>query len=434
VAGDGKAYFYGDKGPATSAGLSNPYDVAVDASGNIYIADTSNCRIRMVTKSTGIITTVAGDGSIWYRGDGGPATSAGLGYPRGVAVDASGNIYIADTSNYCIRLVTRSTGIITTVAGDGTAGYKGDGGPATSASLYDPWDIAVDASGDMYIADFYNNRIRMVTRSTGIITTVAGDGRIGYRGDGGPATSAGLYYPYGVAVDASGNIYIADNHNHRIRLVTRSTGIISTVAGNGTAGYRGDGGPATSAGLYYPQGIAVDASGNIYIPDYYANRIRLVTRSTGIITAVAGDGAFGYKGDGGQATSASLTTPSSIAVDASGNMYIADTGNNRIRLVTPKASTASLAPSSSPLSSPLSAAPTALIRDLNTPSKRPTSAPSVPPQSVSPTSSPTTMRIVPSITSVAVIGVSSNSVKQLSSLPISQSWVPTQEDHCTVSL
>jgi sugar lactone lactonase YvrE len=411
VAGDGKAYFYGDKGPATSAGLSNPYDVAVDASGDMYIADTSNCRIRMVTKSTGIITTVAGDGSIWYRGDGGPATSAGLGYPRGVAVDASGNIYIADTSNYCIRLVTRSTGIITTVAGDGTAGYRGDGGPATSASLYDPWDIAVGASGDMYIADFYNNRIRMVTRSTGIITTVAGDGTIGYKGDGGPATSAGLYYPYGVAVDASGNIYIADNHNHRIRLVTKSTGIITTVAGNGTAGYRGDGGPATSAGLYYPQGIAVDASGNIYIPDYYANRIRLVTRSTGIITAVAGDGAFGYKGDGGQATSASLTTPSSIAVDASGNMYIADTGNNRIRLVTPKASTASLAPSSSPLSSPLSAAPTALIRDLNTPSRRPTSAPSVPPQSASPTSSPTTMRIVPSITSVAVIGVSSNSVK-----------------------
>jgi trimeric autotransporter adhesin len=358
VAGDGTTGYKGDGGPATSAGLYYPLGIAVDASGDIYIADNFNNRIRMVTRSTGIITTVAGDGTFGYKGDGGPATSAGLFYPLGIAVDASGNIYIADTSNNRIRLVTRSTGIITTVAGDGTFGYRGDGGPATSASLHNPWGIAVDASGNIYIADIDNHRIRLVTRSTGIITTVAGDGTFGYRGDGGPATSAGLYYPYGVAVDASGNIYIADTSNNRIRLVTRSTGIITTVAGDGTAGYRGDGGQATSAGLYYPRGIAVDASGNIYIADFNDNRIRLVTRSTGIITTVAGDGTAGYTGDGGLATSAGLSFPNSIAVDASGNIYIVDYGNNRIRLVSPEVSTASLAPSSPPSSSPSSASPT----------------------------------------------------------------------------
>jgi trimeric autotransporter adhesin len=358
VAGDGTTGYKGDGGQATSAGLYYPSGVAVDASGDIYIADNFNNRIRMVTSSTGIITTVAGDGTFGYKGDGGPATSAGLFYPLGIAVDASGNIYIADTNNCRIRLVTRSTGIITTVAGDGAVGYKGDGGPATSASLHNPWGIAVDASGNIYIADIDNHRIRLVTRSTGIITTVAGDGTFGYKGDGGPATSAGLYYPYGVAVDASGNIYIADTSNNRIRLVTRSTGIITTVAGDGTAGYKGDGGPATSAGLYYPRGIAVDASGNIYIADFNDNRIRLVTRSTGIITTVAGDGTAGYTGDGGLATSAGLSFPNSIAVDASGNIYIVDYGNNRIRLVSPKASTASLAPSSPPSSSPSSASPT----------------------------------------------------------------------------
>jgi sugar lactone lactonase YvrE len=354
---------------------------------------------------------VAGGDKAGYEGDGGPATSAGLFNPHGVTVDASGNIYIADTGNNRIRMVTRSTGIVTTVAGDGSYGYKGDGGQATSTGLLNPYGVAVDASGNIYIADTGDYRIRLVTSSTGIITTVAGDGTAGYKGDGGQATSAGLTYPYGVAVDASGNIYIADSYDNRIRLVTKSTGIITTVAGDGSYGYKGDGGPATSAGLSFPRGIALDASGNIYIADFYPNRIRMVMKSTGIITTVAGGGSYGYVGDGGPATSAGLSNPSSIAVDASGNIYIADTYNNRIRLVSPKASTASLAPSSSPLSSPLSAAPTALIRDLNTPSRRPTSAPSVPPQSVSPTASPTTMRIVPSITSVAVVGVSSNSVK-----------------------
>jgi trimeric autotransporter adhesin len=332
VAGDGTYGYSGDGGLATSATLKNPYGVAVDASGNIYIADLGSNRIRLVTKTTGIITTVAGDGTRGYSGDGGLATSATLENPYAVAVDASGNIYIADSGSNRIRMVTKTTGIITTVAGDGTYGYSGDGGLATSATMRKPRSVAVDASGNIFFADNYNHRIRLVTKTTGIITTVAGDVASGYSGDGGLATSATLNYPYCVAVDASGNIYIADNYNHRIRLVTKTTGIITTVAGDWTRGYSGDGGLATSATLNYPYGVAVGASGNIYIAE--SNRIRLVTKTTGIITTVAGDVASRYSGDGGLATSASLSFPYGVTVDASGNIYITDLGSNRIRLVT----------------------------------------------------------------------------------------------------
>jgi trimeric autotransporter adhesin len=332
VAGTGSYGYSGDGGLATSADFSSPDDIAIDASGNIYIADAANNRIRLVTKSTGIISTVAGTGSSGYSGDGGIATSAALNYPRGVTIDASGNIYIADTYNHRIRMVTKSTGIISTVAGNGSYGYSGDGGLATSALLYNPRGVAIDASGNIYIADTFNHRIRMVMLSTGIISTVAGTGSYGYSGDGGIATSAKLYYPYGVAMDASGNIYIADTFNHRIRMVTKSTGIISTVAGTGSYGYSGDGGIATSAKLTHPQGFAIDASGNIYIADADNHRIRMVTKSTGIISTVAGTGSSGYSGDGGIATSAGLYYPRGVAIDASGNIYIADYSNHRIRM------------------------------------------------------------------------------------------------------
>jgi trimeric autotransporter adhesin len=285
----------------------------------------------MVTKSTGIITTVAGDGTSEYSGDGGPATSAGLKYPRGIALDASGNIYIADAGADRIRMVTKSTGIITTVVGNGIRGYSGDGGPATSASLVYPSSVAFDASENMYI--LVSDCVRMVTKSTGIITTVAGDGTYGYKGDGGLATSAGLTGPYGITVDAPGNIYIADALSDCIRMVTKSTGIITTVAGNGIQGYAGDGGPATSAGLYYPNCVAVDASGNIFFSDGSNGRLRKVTKSSGIITTVAGNGTKGYSGDGGPATSASFNSPYGIAVDASGTIYIPDIYNNRVRIV-----------------------------------------------------------------------------------------------------
>jgi uncharacterized protein (TIGR03437 family) len=330
VAGNGDGEYSGDNGPATSAQVS-PTGVAVDAAGNLYIADAGNDRIRKV--SNGIITTVAGNGISGYGGDNGPATSAQLDHPEGVAVDAVGNLYIADSSNLRIRKV--SNGIITTVAGNGDdydSGngdyeYSGDNGPATSAQLHHPEGVVVDAAGNLYIADSWNGRIRKV--SNGVITTVAGNGIYGYGGDNGSAASAQLNDPQGVAVDAAGNLYIADTYNNRIRKV--SNGVIVTVAGTGTQGYSGDNGPAISAELGFPYGVAVDAAGNLYIADFGNNRIRKV--SNGVITTVAGNGTYGYSGDNGPATSAQLNYPEGVAVDAAGNLYIADTSNNRIRKV-----------------------------------------------------------------------------------------------------
>ena len=335
VAGTGVAGYSGDGGPATSAQINKPTGAAVDASGNIYIVDTLNNRIRKVDAATGIIQTVAGTGGAGYSGDGGPATSAEIKNPVGVAVDASGNIYIADTENHRIRKVDAATGIIQTVAGTGVGGDSGDGGPATSAQLRKAQGVTVDASGNIYIADTLNQRIRKVDAPTGIIQTVAGTGVAGYSGDGGPATSAQIKNPAVVAVDASGNIYIGDTDNHRIRKVDPATGIIQTVAGTGVAGYSGDGGPATSAQIKNPAVVAVDASGNIYIGDTDNHRIRKVDPATGIIQTVAGTGVAGYSGDGGLATSAQLKKAQGVTVDASGNIYIADTENYRIRKVDP---------------------------------------------------------------------------------------------------
>jgi uncharacterized repeat protein (TIGR03803 family) len=333
LAGNGTQGYSGDGGPATSAELSAPDGVAVDTSGNIYIGDLGNNRVRKVTVATGDISTVAGDGTGGYSGDGGLATKAELSSPEGVAVDHAGNIYIADHTNSRIRKVTVSTGIITTVAGDGTTGYSGDGGLATKAELCAPEDVTVDSAGNIYIADSCNNRIRKVTASTGIITTVAGDGKGGYSGDGGQATSAELSDPIGVGLDTANNIYIGDFSNNRIRKVTVSTGIITTVAGDGKAGYSGDGGPATSAELNFPGGVEVDPAGNIYIADYGNSRIRKVTALTGFISTVGGDGVAGYSGDGGAATAAELNIPPALALDTVGNIYVADRGNNRIRAI-----------------------------------------------------------------------------------------------------
>jgi len=328
VAGNGTPGFSGDGGPATLAELNYPYGVAVDGSGNLYIADFQNVRIRMVNPS-GVITTVAGNGVSGFSGDGGSATSAQISSPVGVAVDGKGNLYFADFDNNRIRMVN-SSGVISTVAGNGIRNSSGDGGPATSAELYNPSGVALDGNGNLYIAGYFDNRIRMVNTS-GIITTVAGNGTPGFSGDGGPATSAELYYPSGVAVDGQGNIYIGDLYNNRIRMVNAS-GVITTVAGNGTAGFSGDGGPATSAELNMPAGVAVDGNGNFYIADTNNNRVRMVNPS-GMITTVAGHGSSGFGGDGGPAKSAELYVPYGVAVDGNGNLYIADTDNNRIRVV-----------------------------------------------------------------------------------------------------
>jgi sugar lactone lactonase YvrE len=250
--------------------------VAVDAAGNLYIADTGNFRVRKVSAATGVITTVAGNGTEGYSGDGGAATSAEVSLLGGLAVDAAGNLYIADEGNSCIREVMASTGVITTVAGNGTPGYSGDGGPAVSAALSYPSGVAVDGAGNLFIADTGNNRVREVSASNGVITTVAGNGIADFSGDGGNATSAALYGPQGVAVDSTGNLFIADTFNSRIRKVSASTEVITTVAGNGTFGYSGDGGPAPLAALYNPQGVAVDAAGNLFIADTQNNRVREV--------------------------------------------------------------------------------------------------------------------------------------------------------------
>jgi uncharacterized protein (TIGR03437 family) len=323
VAGNGISGFSGDGGPAASASLAGPYGVAVDSAGNLYIADSFNARVRKV--SNGTITTVAGGGNGVLLGDGGPATNASLVFPRGVALDSAGNLYIVDAGYQRIRKV--SNGTITTFAGNGNAGFTGDGGPAAGASLDNPSGVAVDSAGSVYIADTNNNRIRKV--SNGTITTFAGNGIAGFTGDGGPATSASFDYPFGVAGDSAGNLYIADHYNNRIRKV--SNGTITTVAGGGNGALLGDGGPATSASLNSPDGMAVDSAGNLYIADTQNNRIRKV--SGGTIATFAGNGNYRFSGDGGIAASAFLNFPSGVAVDSAGNLYIADTYNNRIRKV-----------------------------------------------------------------------------------------------------
>jgi sugar lactone lactonase YvrE len=280
VAGNGAPGYNGDPGPAIWAELNYPMGLAVDTAGNLYIADTQNNRVRKVDRD-GVITTVAGTGAQGYSSDG-PAVSAELNQPTDVAVDSAGNIYIADNQNFCIRRVD-ADGVITTVAGNGTQGYGGDGGPATGAELDYPTGVAVDSFGALYITDARNNRIRKVDRN-GIITTVAGNGTQGYGGDGGLATSAELNYPAGMAFDASGDLYLTDEGNSRIRRVD-ANGVITTVAGNGTQGYGGDGGPATGAELNFPADLAFDASGNLYIADIKNNRIRKVERAAAGIRA-----------------------------------------------------------------------------------------------------------------------------------------------------
>ena len=328
IAGPGEGDFAtrGDGGPSTLAWLATPNGVALDSSGNLYIADSTNHRVRKV--DSGVISTVAGTGIRGYSGDGGQATAAQLDFPDRVVVDSSGNLYISDSSANRIRKVD-SSGVITTVAGTGTGGYSGDTGQATAAQIRTPQGIALDSSGNLYIADTTNNRIRKVDTS-GVITTVAGNGSYGYSGDGGQATSARLRRPEGVAVDSSGNLYIADSRSHRIRRVDTS-GVITTVAGNGLRGVSGDGGAATSANIGWPSDVNVDGSGNLYISQLNDDRIRKVNSSGIISTVAAGDNTFG--GDGGRAISALLRFPTDVAVDSSGNLYIADTSNHRIRKV-----------------------------------------------------------------------------------------------------
>ncbi len=305
VAGGGTGDL-GDGGPATDATFSShPMRVTGDREGNLFVADAHHARIRRIDTATGIIDTVAGCGIEGYSGDGGPAVHAQLASPHGTALDRHGNIYIADLKNDRIRKVDASTGIITTVAGNGEHGYSGDGGPATEAMLASPIAVTASPKGDLYIADHRNSRIRKVDAATGIIATVAGTGEQDFRGDGGPATQAAISLPRDVALDAAGTLYIADGANNRIRRVARN-GTITTIAGTGRTEFSGDGGPASKANLSMPYSIALDSDGNLYIVDTGNYRVRKIDASTGIITTVAGNGSYGFSGDGGPAVHATL--------------------------------------------------------------------------------------------------------------------------------
>jgi sugar lactone lactonase YvrE len=320
VAGNGTYGFQGDGSRATSAELRNPSGIAVDSSGNIYIADTHNHRIRKISAATGVISTVAGNGGSGYRGDGGAATSAELNSPAGIAAGTGGSLLIADSGNSVVRKLNTVTGVISTVAGDGSAGYSGDGGPAKNAKLRAVNGVAVDPQGNLYVADTDNHVIRKVSAANGVITTVAGNGSYGYKGDGGQATKAELSRTEGVAVDLAGNLYIADGDNGVIRKVTAKTGVISTVA-------------ATKAESSLPGGIAVDSGGNLYIAYLDKQVVRRLSATSGTIATVAGNLGAGYGGDGGPATKGELNRPSAVALDSGGSLYIADVENNRIRRV-----------------------------------------------------------------------------------------------------
>jgi hypothetical protein len=339
VAGTGVKGYSGDGGLATAAQLNNPWGVATDTAGNLLIADRGNHRIRRVNIQSGIINTIAGTGLQGSNGDGGLATAAELSLPSNIALDSLNNLFIADQGNNRIRQVNAQTGIITTVAGTGSQGcsgptcFSGDGGAAITAQLWRPWGVSW--LGVLNIADTENHRVRQVDAQTGIITTVAGTGHQGYSGDGSAATGAQLFTPLAVAVDAGGNLFIADTQNHRIRRVDFLTGVITTVAGNGVGGFSGDGGPATASALWNPSGVAIDGAGNLLIVDQFNNRIRLVNAQTGIITTVAGTGVAGFNGDNLTATAAQLWNPSGITIDTVGNLLIVDSFNNRIRRVGP---------------------------------------------------------------------------------------------------
>ncbi len=332
VAGNGIYGYSGDGGAATAAKINGPDGVAIDTIGNLYIADNSNNCIRKVN-NLGIISTFAGTGVWGYSGDGGPATAATFTNIGGLAFDKAGNLFIADCVNSRIRKIN-AAGIINTIAGNGTGGYTGDGGPATDSEIA-ALDVAIDTNGNVYIQDGTNCVIRKINNA-GIISTIAGTGIAGFGGDGGPATSALLNFPTGLATDKFGNIYIADQVNCRIRKID-NTGIITTYAGTGVAGYSGDGGPATVALIGTIYSVFADDAGNVFLPDryYISNCVRKIN-SSGIISTIAGNGVGSFSGDGGPATAAEIYAPDHVARYSNGNIYIADTRNNRIRMIITK--------------------------------------------------------------------------------------------------
>ena len=331
-AGSGESGFSGDGGPAIKANFKTPAGLAFDPEGNLYIADRENHRVRKID-TNGNISTFAGIGKAGFSGDGGPAVSAKLNLPSGLATDEKGNLYISDRSNDRIRVVDKK-GVIRTYAGSGVAGFQGDAGPALKAQLDKPFGIALDEAENLYIADRNNNRVRKVSPE-GIITTVAGDGGFFFMGDNGPAYRASVAAPTGVAVDKKGNLYIADRNNNRIRLVDK-LGMIRTVAGTGQQDYNGESETARETNLYLPFGLTVDSNDKLLVIDRSHYRIRRIDPKSGKVETIAGNGLKLFAGDGGPATGATLSFPHGMFVDKNDNLIFSDKGHYRIRKITPK--------------------------------------------------------------------------------------------------
>jgi len=306
-----------------------PSALVFDSAGNLYFAETGSHVIRKVD-TTGNITTIAGTGTQGFSGDAGPGAAATLDSPQGLALDSANNLYIADTHNHRIRKLNLTTGIITTIAGT-TPGFSGDGASAISAQLNLPTALALDAAGNLYLADTGNHRIRKSTMATGIITTIAGTGTQGYSGDASLALSAAIDSPTGLALDSANNLYLADTHNHRIRKLNLTTGIITTIAGTGQPGFSGDTASASTATLALPHGLTTDSTGNLYLADTANHRIRRIDAVTGMITTIVGDGTQAFSGDNGPPTAASLDSPTATSLSPANNLTLSDTGNQRIR-------------------------------------------------------------------------------------------------------
>jgi DNA-binding beta-propeller fold protein YncE len=335
VAGTGEKGYAGDGGPASRALLNGPFDVGFDPSGNLYFSDTFNHCIRRVDARTGVITTWAGCGEAGYSGDGGgPATRARFNEPYGIAVDNAGNVYVADRHNHCVRRIDGVSGMVTTFAGNGSSGFAGDDGPATRAGLVEPNGLALDPEQRrLFIADVADHRVRVADLASGTIWTFAGTGEAEHSGDGGPAAEAGIYGARAVKAAADGTVYILERQGSTLRAVDPRSDIITTIAGTGERGYGGDDGPALAAVFDAPKEMTIDRNGNLLVVDTENHVVRRVDIRTGTVTAVAGSGRQGGDGDGGPALAATLDRPHGATVAADGSIYIGDTNNHRIRKV-----------------------------------------------------------------------------------------------------
>jgi len=333
--GTGEKGYAGDGGPAARALLNGPFDTGFDAAGNLYFSDTFNHCIRRVDARTGVISTCAGCGEAGYSGDGGLATRARFNEPYGIAVDNAGNIYIADRHNHCVRRVDCASGVVTTFAGNGSPGFGGDGGPALRAGMVEPNGLALDpAQKRLFFADVADHRVRVVDLASGVIRTFAGIGKPEHSGDGGPASACGIFGARAVKVAADWTVYILERQGSTLRAVDPESGIITTVAGTGARGYGGDDGSALAAVFDAPKELTIDRDGNLLIVDTENHMIRRLDLRTRTVTRIAGSGRQGGDGDGGPARAAALDRPHGAVVAADGSIYIGDTNNHRIRKVT----------------------------------------------------------------------------------------------------